>query len=319
MSHYYTNQQIAFDFAEDHLEQKTKIGYSDHQFVRMNVFNSRTLKKPRVVELEGQECTYRLTSRMSSVHLTIMELIVKLSGKNVIKNISGATTFFFDMSELVKHYPGGTNSAFLIQKIQELGGAIDQNGEKLGTYLQVWGNGDQKSDSEVSYAGGIVIESGYADGLASDFLVIKEEGSNRCLENLKSFKQGSRFKANEFYFYVTFSKAWVNFIRDSKLLKTATLKGVVAAGSIKNARLQLVARFMSGQKPGVTRSFDFLAERLEFAEGLSDKGWSKAKRDFFTAVEAEKEHLDVLGIEWDSARRVFKRVNNEHVSVVENI
>lgn len=317
--------ELVFDF-ESNIEkhnERTMIGYSDHQFVRLNVFNTRVLKHPRVVEFTGKDYVYHLTSRMSSVHLTMMELIVKLAGQNSIRNSNGTTTFFFDMSELVKYYPGNTNSVFLIQKIRELGGTVDEQGLKLGTYLQSWKNGTGKAgkDHEASSSGGIVVDSGYADGEENcEYIAEKKVLMNRSsLDNLKGVSENPfSSKSTQFYFSVTFSKAWVNFVKDSKLLKTATLKGIITTGSIRNNRLQLVARFMSGQKPGVSRNLDYLIEKLELRDNLDDKAWWKVNKDFLQAIEKEDNALLTLGIKWDSERKMFTRFSSIHVSVIKN-
>jgi hypothetical protein len=317
-------KQIMFDFQEvpeSHFESKTVVAYSDHNLPRLNVLNSRGVKIPRVVDFVIEDRFCRLTSRMSNVHLTIMELIFKLSGDNVVQEKTGTTTFFFDMTDLIKHYPVKTNSSFLIQKIQELGGGMNEKGEKTGTFLQTW---DLDSsiigiDSEVSSASGVVLKSGYADGKSGNAYIVRKDNpvDARLSSGLKNIGKTDS-KSTKFYFYVMFSTEWIDFIRASKLLKVATLKAICETGAITNVRLQSIVRFMSAQKPGVSRSLSYLIEKLDLMDGVSPTSWRTVRLRLLEDIGKEQHRLLSLGIDFDFSNEMFVRISNHEVSVIEN-
>lgn len=311
------------DQTELQLAQKEPVSYAEHQFVRLNTINSRSLKTPRVIDFETDLSHYRLTSRVSIVHLSLMELAIRLAGtKNIVEMDDGSVMAFFDLKQLIKSYGMKTNERFVVDKFKELGGFIDENGDIQGSYIESWSKENSLSVNRDSFfassSGGIIESSGFAD--RKDRFFLEKEGTlDYRASNLGYSEDSLETKmSNRFYFYIKFSATWFDFLRESKLLKIATLRGLTIISSIKDSRLQSIVRHMCGHKAGVSRSLEGLISTLELSEGVSSASWRTSKKRIIDAALKEEAKLTELGIEWNPNNFSFKRFSNDHISVIKN-
>lgn len=329
-----TQGQLDFSFNmkpvnESCLQSRTEIGSVRHDVGRIVTLNKRNSKNSvpciNSVSVPGYGFM-KMETKITVVHQTILEIMIKLAGENRVKTkgfnekVDEYATLYFDISEVAKAYSkiieGKASVRWIQEKLEEI-----QN----SSWIEVWKGeqGDVQPETGYTLRSAIMPTHGWCDksSAVNPYVLPKPNAKiDKRTENLPSNEDAKLYKnlSSKYYYYATFHDSWVHYLFSTRLIKTATLEGVASLARFnKNARLAVIVRYLTEQKPRADRPVVYLSTLEDkFDLFVESKSPNRDRKILLNSIKEFKEELSELGIRFDEESQAFWREKaSQHVSV----